>query len=573
MWLFTIPSLKLTPKAAPAVALVVAFATGCDSQPSDPLMTASRADQPIWLTPERSVPAEATDGVSFGLAQNTGASPAAAQLPIYERRSYEVCAGEVYQDIYGVRRTGTKTCAKKACGKTNETDCTAGGHYRAVDISKIKPALMAKGYPLAGVVGSYDPGVFKACKSNNETYCTSNSSYAAMDNYYLNASNFKRGHVISGILTGSYPSPTAQIVAAGVNTRQLTPGNFNTAIRTVNQYHFWDAAGQFTLVNGDPKLQSANIVEGQSIYGVPGSLKTAKPTPCSQDGQVDCEIGGEWIAVDKTKLKSADIRNGVKMGGVMGLYPSPNVPLAGSASWVADLTQNIYQQLQQDKQYEYFNRAGERFVENGDSNFKEANLKLGVKALGITGTFNGVDYEKVDAWDIKKGVTIKGTKKGLLEQTASCSSKQDCFAKTIWVDRSKAANKSTSDCAANSGKCLFRHNVSGLDWAFEINGTQRIWHDAARYCSSLQYDGKQDWRLATQKEVMHAVVNGLLHLGHFAHYQNRGNAPFWAATADKTYSGRPNSRVVVYAGDQTFDTLPFTSGKADVMCVRRFKAE
>jgi hypothetical protein len=70
----------------------------------------------------------------------------------------------------------------------------------------------------------------------------------------------------------------------------------------------------------------------------------------------------------------------------------------------------------------------------------------------------------------------------------------------VWKD------VTTSTCNASS--CIYKDKISRLEW-HRASATTSKWADALIFCNTLDYDGKSDWRLPTQKELQTAYNSGI----------------------------------------------------------------
>jgi hypothetical protein len=121
----------------------------------------------------------------------------------------------------------------------------------------------------------------------------------------------------------------------------------------------------------------------------------------------------------------------VVIAGVTGDYPSATYPLPNADGGVADLENTTYEaKIKSATQFEFFDSAGTRYLNSGDADIAEANIKDGEVIFDVTGTavieshsdcdadaevgcvavaaFMAADMSDVTEGTIKDGVVIGG---------------------------------------------------------------------------------------------------------------------------------------------------------------------
>jgi hypothetical protein len=78
----------------------------------------------------------------------------------------------------------------------------------------------------------------------------------------------------------------------------------------------------------------------------------------------------------------------------------------------------------------------------------------------------------------------------------------------IWSDVTTTDGVTASTCALTPLNCSLKDKVSGQEWSNKMAGAT-TWPAAISYCDNLTYNGKTDWRLPTQKEMMTAYAHGM----------------------------------------------------------------
>ena len=106
----------------------------------------------------------------------------------------------------------------------------------------------------------------------------------------------------------------------------------------------------------------------------------------------------------------------------------------------------------------------------------------------------------------------------------------------VWKDVTIAGTGGAS-CADNpSGSpenCSMKDKISGQEW-HKADTTARDWTTALSFCDSLSYNGKTDWRLPSQKELMEAYNHGLMSTANSTNWITSANFQqyYWSASAN-----------------------------------------
>lgn len=551
------------------MAFFAAITAGCDQAP----IQQAPSSTGVWLSAERAAPSPYDDQspmLALAASNEPSAEKEQVEYSIIELPESKVCEGVVYRDTQGVIRRGSQACTYEECSSNGATDCKVMGDFRATDVNAIDRRLMKKGYFIAGLEGSFDQSQYPDCTKNGQKNCTIKGQFKAIDSSVLKPGNLARDFSIQGVVTGGYPSANHPFADSPHSTTQLTALNANWALRTTNQFHFWDANGNLNLIKGDSNLSSSNILTDQTIYGINGSSPIITAPTCTASANTKCDVAAGWRGVDKNELKPELIKKDVTIGQVTGGYPSADHRLADHTA-MADLDNSFFTKLTQNDKFEFFDRKGQRHEERGDTELTATSLKQGQTILGVTGSFNGVDYSKIKQRDIRTGVTYKGTTKGSLDLTRNCyyenKTEQEACLKGIWQDLASTLDSGATACTDSASNCMFRNTINDLKWIFEINGTQRTWASTVSYCDGLTLGGSTNWRIPTHKEVLQASVHGLGFLGLFttSYYNNRSPLKFWSATTDTAEAGG-QYRLAYFPELNLFDIANMNT-HGDAICV------
>lgn len=186
------------------------------------------------------------------------------------------------------------------------------------------------------------------------------------------------------------------------------------------------SATEFSCV--DPNLDL--VSESTTVNLCNGSTSPGKLKLCSEDGQTSCLATQDFPAIDPTEIKAGDLRKGVVFAGVIGLYPSVDYPLAGSAPSQLDLNQAP--SLTAAGSLQYWNSDGTKstiavtptttldlaantaqtasgnsyyasILVRGIPNLLPNNIKSDVTIFGVTGN---AEFEYLDPWHLRAGTTL-----------------------------------------------------------------------------------------------------------------------------------------------------------------------
>lgn len=164
---------------------------------------------------------------------------------------------------------------------TGDGDLTASNIKSSVNIHGINGTLIespadcsSSGSQNCVATGSYYAA--SACSSNgqDDCYASSGTVYDATDFTNLTAGNIKSGVTIAGV-TGAYPSVTYPLPLA---TRpDLTASTFNSKMVSGDEFEYWTSSGSYQTGTGDTDIVAGNIRSGVTIFGVTG-IYTGPPT-------------------------------------------------------------------------------------------------------------------------------------------------------------------------------------------------------------------------------------------------------------------------------------------------------
>ena len=515
-------------------------------------------------------------------------------------------AGNILIGVTIAGVSGSVTPAPADCLSDGETGCVAVTNFPAVDkvnsitanASKIRSSVT-----IAGVVGS-----LADCSADGGVGCVAVAAFKAADMSVSIAGNIKTGAMIAGVSGSVTPAPAAcssageqSCVATGtyfagpacgadasncflppyaVSTQPLKAINYNAidvskmldtftlsgATGTVVSKGSWaltdvfPGTGYYTGVSNAPA--AGTMLSGTTVNAVAGTA-TAAPADCSMNGVTGCVTTAPYLSGDLTNLTEGNIKNGVTIAGVLGLYPNATykLPSAGGAAGLTNATFDAKVKLA--TAFEYWTEAGAREQSVGDADITAAKIASGVSIFGLSGSLAAAVAP--NAWDVRVGTVVNGVT-GMLKVncrnrvnntiynyngsvsfitngaviTASGSTdywdtiddynngvsglppgvvsgwtNNDCGGVetvtddvNVWKDITTTNGTTASNCGATSGNCTMKDKITGLHWS-KIQSTSQTWSVAINTCDALTHNSQSDWRLPTQKELMEAYTHGI----------------------------------------------------------------
>jgi hypothetical protein len=266
--------------------------------------------------------------------------------------------------------------------------------------------------------------------------------------------------------------------------------------------------------NGDKKTGTKNCSAGLAA--------------CSQDGQRNCVVAGNYAAANTTDIASK-IPTGQTIAGVPGSIE--NCTAGGSNCFLPRYAQN----MQVLKAIDFQNnvqrldpwdvRVG--VTVNGVPNYGK--LKVHCRNRVLSGVYNYDGYVTnigssgvisgglIDIWDtIDDGYTAPP---GLSPSIVPGWGDADCrgVEKTagddnVWKDVTTTSEGVASTCDADADRCTMQDKITRLWWSKSQGNKSgnRAWG----LCSSLNHNGQAGWRLPTQKELMEAYTHGIKSASH-----------------------------------------------------------
>lgn len=513
--------------------------------------------------------------------------------------------------LFGI--TGTLTSSGANCTSDGEIGCLTTSIYKAANTTSLASKIKI-GDTVAGISGSYSPdfpdasnvrssdttdglaGSLVDCSANGQSSCVTTTTYKAGDLTNLSAGNIKSGVIIAG-QAGDYPSASNPLDGASAVV-DLTSATLNIKLGSASSFEFFDSAGNLQIATGDTNLVSNKIKTGYNLFGISGSVVPI-PADCSNNGETGCVATTSYKAADLTNLSAGNIRNGVNLAGLVGDYPSFTHRLDGAG---ADLPLNgalFNARIKSNIVFEYWDEAGQKHTQSGDSDIMGSNILNGIDIFGATGNLS---IPVVNDWDLRAGVNIGGTigklkvdckngaKIGAYDNNLAPAiggldkwdtitdfanggsfptenpwgSADNICDSSIWEDHSKLADGVTSTtCSISSDQCVYKDKITNIMWS-QLLAIDKTNSEAITYCNDITFGSYSDWRLPTQKEVMLAYVHGMISLASPNFIPNTEDL-YWTST---TFTGFGSSNVH-FEGATGFIESSINNSLIDVICVRQ----
>jgi hypothetical protein len=472
---------------------------------------------------------------------------------------------------------GNVVPAQPDCAWDGQMACTANGNFRAADLSNVSPSDIRTGKSIAGIMGS--AVVPPLCNMDGQQNCVTVWDFPAVDRALLGNGNIRNGVMVAGVW-GNYPSmsfPLNGFGGGGVYT-DLHAGNFDDMMRTASSFQYWDSAGNRFVGYGNADIQPANFASGHNFFGMWGALPPPPPG-CSWDGDQNCVTNYAFPAADRTLLENGNIRNGVRVGGVWGNYPSGMYPMADAnmGGVYTDLEPGSFAaRLKSDAEFQYWDSMGMRHIGTGDSDINPNNIRAGHEVFGTFGSLVESGGPAPNPWDIRFGINVNGVvgklkmrcnnaiastlfnydggvdtlpmagivngsilntwdtvtdqafpphapafMDGTDPNESNCMNADvDPNGDAVWLDVTPGS------CGGNPSSCVLTDKITRLSYGAAT--TDRDWLNANWWCDSLMWNGVYDWRLATQKELQQAYVHGIRPYSGSALLP--GDGYYWTAT-------------------------------------------
>lgn len=173
------------------------------------------------------------------------------------------------KSIFGTAGSGVVE-SHGTCASDGASGCITDTSYKAARLANFAAADVRSGVTIAGVNGTLNIESHSNCASDGAGNCVvDGTNYKAADASLAVAGNIKSGATIAGV-SGQYPSATFPL-AGNTGTADLDLSTFNTKIKGIGAFEWFDSAGTRYSRSGDSNILGNFIVSGVSIFGTVGT--------------------------------------------------------------------------------------------------------------------------------------------------------------------------------------------------------------------------------------------------------------------------------------------------------------
>jgi hypothetical protein len=495
--------------------------------------------------------------------------------PIFMLPPAEVCKGVTYRDVNGALQDGAKDCVSSGvadCASDGQSGCRTTATHKAAKMANFTAAKITTGTTVAGVTGTGSGPA--TCSADGGSNCVvDGANYKAASVSNLTAGNIKDGVTIGGV-GGLYPNATYTLPGSSGATAALTSATFNAQMKSSAVFEWWDSTGARQTGSGDTNIVASKIAASASIFGTTGSL--------TSPNKWDLRAGRSVVTATGTLTGKLPVncRNTANLTLYDAQMPAVGVsgPAASSGTWtitdeVSTVAVGDKLQLIAGTPPVGFTNGSYYFVLSVSSNTFQLSATSGGAVITASSAGSGTTQlikmggSTVDIWDTIDDYNANNT--ALPSQLVSgWSIDTQCVGiesavddSNVWRDVTTTGDGETSStCSGSGGNCSYLDKISGLEWSKK---TSKKWADAVTYCDGLTHNGKTDWRIPTQKELMNAAEHGI-HSTKSANFVSNFNTPFWSGS---TVSDNTDSAWLVYLAHGSTYTN-FKHGTGSVICVR-----
>lgn len=406
--------------------------------------------------------------------------------------------------------------AAAACGE-NGSNCYIHGYtgasqpFKAVDVTKVALANagIRRSLTVAGVAGT-----LAECSTDGGKDCVATDAFKSVDTTKLVPQNIKQAVTIAGVTGTVIPTPgncstngSQGCVANGsyFAATSCAANGSNCFVPVYSKSTKPLKAINFDTIDTNRSLFRTTL----NLAGVQGLLAT-----CAADGATGCVTDSAYPAVAISQLSGDRIKAGVSLGGVTGTY-GPACLADGATDCVVS--------------------GGSPFRAANISGISPWDLRAGKTYGGIdgrlvfytnlVGTFNNKASPALTTTDVYD--TIDDDNNGGAFPSLSPWTSPTVAPGGNWT--------SVSGACDGVGACVLKDQTTGVMWTATGTGFPE-WGPAITYCDNLAYNGLDDWRLPTQKELMQAYVNGLW--SQKIPLKLRNDKPYWSASTYAKWTGQ-----------------------------------
>jgi hypothetical protein len=424
--------------------------------------------------------------------------------------------GNIKNGITIAGMAGTVVPRPADCGADGATGCVTTAGYKSANMAATISGNIKNSITIAGTSGTVVPSPAD-CSLDGATGCVTTASFKSANMTAVAAGNIRSGITIAGV-AGQYPNASHQLTGSSI-TSDLTSTSFNAQIKSSTAFEYWDSAGARQTGAGDVDIMTNYIASGADIFGVTG-IATSGAAPNSWDVRTGVTLNS---TVGKLPV---NCRNTANLGVYDARMPAVGVsgPAASSGTWtitdgVSTVSVGDKLQLIAGTPPGGFSNGSFYFVVSVSSNTFALSATAGGAVITASSAGSGTTQlikmggGTVNIWDTIDDYNAYNT--GLPSQLVAgwsvdtkCSGIESTFGDTnIWRDVTTTGDGVTSStCSGSASNCSYLDKISGLEWS---KATSKNWAAAVTYCDGLTHNGKSDWRIPTQKELMNAAEHGI----------------------------------------------------------------
>lgn len=278
------------------------------------------------------------------------------------------------------------------------------------------------------------------------------------------------------------------------------------------------------------EIEESPVVSGAQTYSPVATTTTQALTIpyCTTEGQSNCIVDGvNFKAVKPSNIDPWDIRVGKTVGGVQGklkvncrnrinssIYNyDGNIASIGNVRYTSGVSLDIWDTIQ-------------------DSNAYNAGLPPNIAlAWSYDTDCGGIEVSSGDG--------------------------------NVWKDVTTTESGEQSTCSVDSARCTMQDKITGIWWSKRQSNAS--WNIAWSTCLNLIHNGKDDWRLPTQKELMEAYSHGIRSAAS-TNWISESSFNFTAWSGSSMAGGDTEAlNIFISQGFSNFGTKTTISG---VICIR-----
>ena len=492
-------------------------------------------------------------------------------LPIITADAGLICSSVTYLDKNGTKQTGTKDCsaATAACTADGSVGCVTTASFPSASATTAIAANIKSGVVVAGVTGTLVAGATANCTSDGQVGCVTTASFKSADMSIATVGNIKSGVAIAGV-TGQFPNGTYTLAGATA-TADLDSATFNAKIKAATAFEWWDSAGTRYTGAGDTNITAGNIQNSVTIFGTTGTYTGTAPN--AWDLRVGVTAGG---VTGKLKVNC-------RSGANLATFDQSAYPIAATIDNTTDtftatahgFTSNQTVRISYNSTPGGLDYATTYYVRNETANTFQVSLTSGGAAINITSNGSSVFVYRwgngtTEIWD---SIDDYAGYASSIPTYTGWSSNNVCGGieattgdANVWSDVTTTGDGVTaSTCTASAANCSYKDKISGQEW-HNADNTNRTWSAALSYCDNLTYNGKTDWRLPTEKEILEANTHGIMSTAGATNWISLVDlrSLYWSATSSAAIQGNA-WQVSIGTGDVGYDAKYST---IRVICVR-----